>query len=105
MGGIFGEGIDLPGEQLIGVSVVSLGLPPFDDFHEQLAQKLQQRYGQGYEYTYLYPAIRKIIQAAGRLIRHHTDTGCIELIDQRFKKIEIKRLFPAWWFEKNQPTK
>lgn len=102
MGGIFGEGIDLPGDQLIGVSIVSLGLPPFDDFHQQLAQRLQRRYGQGYEYTYLYPAIRKIVQAAGRLIRHQGDSGTIELIDQRFKKLEIKQLFPAWWFEKNQ---
>jgi len=99
MGGIFGEGIDLPGDQLIGVYVISLGLPPFDDFHQQVANILQQRFNDGYQYTYLFPAIRKIIQAAGRLIRTPEDNGVIELIDPRIQKQDIKSLLPRWWFK------
>jgi len=55
LGGVFSEGIDLPGDALVGVFIATLGLPPFDDFHRQLAQRLQTRFGQGYAYTYLYP--------------------------------------------------
>lgn len=97
LGGAFSEGIDLPGEALIGVFVATLGLPPYDDFHETLSQRLDQRFGDGYRYTYLYPGLRKVIQAAGRLIRTPEDTGVIELIDDRFMQPEVQALMPDWW--------
>lgn len=97
LGGAFGEGIDLPGEQLIGVFVVTLGLPPVNAFQQQLCQRLQARFGQGDFYTYLLPGMRKVIQAAGRLIRTPEDTGVIELIDERFNQPHIQALLPAWW--------
>lgn len=97
LGGVFSEGIDLPGEALVGVFIATLGLPPYDDFHQQLARRLQLRFGQGYAYTYLYPGIRKVIQAAGRVIRTPEDRGLIELIDDRFNSTEIQRLLPGWW--------
>ncbi len=97
LGGAFSEGIDLPGDALIGVFVATLGLPPYDDFHETLSQRLEQRFGDGYRYTYLYPGLRKVIQAAGRLIRSPEDYGVIELIDDRFMQPEIQALLPDWW--------
>ena len=97
LGGAFSEGIDLPGDALIGVFVATLGLPPYDDFHETLSQRLEQRFGDGYRYTYLYPGLRKVIQAAGRLIRSPEDTGVIELIDDRFMQPDIQALMPDWW--------
>ncbi|MFG1491204.1 helicase C-terminal domain-containing protein, partial [Oceanospirillum sp. HFRX-1_2] len=97
LGGAFSEGIDLPGDALIGVFVATLGLPPYDDFHETLSQRLEQRFGDGYRYTYLYPGLRKVIQAAGRLIRSPEDYGVIELIDDRFMQPEIRALMPDWW--------
>ncbi|MDR5898477.1 ATP-dependent DNA helicase [Halomonas vilamensis] len=107
LGGVFSEGIDLPGDALIGVFIATLGLPPYDDLHEQLAKRLQARFGQGYAYTYLYPGIRKVIQAAGRLIRTPEDTGVVELIDDRFGSPQVQQLLPQWWFdapETIQPT-
>lgn len=98
LGGAFSEGIDLPGDALIGVFVATLGLPPYDSFHETLSQRLEQRFGDGYRYTYLYPGLRKVIQAAGRLIRTPEDTGVIELIDDRFMQQEVQALMPGWWF-------
>ncbi len=100
LGGIFGEGIDLPGDELIGVTIISLGLPPFDDFHRRIEKYFSHRYGSanGYRYTYLFPAMRKIVQAAGRLLRSQSDQGLIELIDPRFEQDEIKSLLPPWWF-------
>ncbi|MBR9829380.1 MAG: hypothetical protein GYB41_12155, partial [Oceanospirillales bacterium] len=64
----------------------------------QLAQRLQVRFGHGYDYTYLYPGIRKVIQAAGRLIRTPEDRGVVELIDDRFAQPAIQQLLPPWWF-------
>ena len=97
LGGVFGEGIDLPGDKLIGVFVATLGLPPHDDLHEVLRERLEDRYGNGYEYTYLYPGLQKVIQAAGRLIRTPEDSGVIELIDDRFAQSKIQKLLPKWW--------
>lgn len=97
LGGVFSEGIDLPGEQLIGVFVATLGLPPHDELHEVLRERLEQRYGDGYGYTYLYPGMQKVIQAAGRLIRTPEDRGVIELIDDRFRRSEVRAMLPGWW--------
>lgn len=100
LGGVFSEGIDLPGDQLIGAFVATLGLPPFDAWHEILKTRLQQRFGNGngYEYTYLIPGLQKVAQAAGRVIRTPEDRGVIWLIDDRFLKPSVNRLLPGWWF-------
>jgi len=99
LGGVFSEGIDLPGDQLIGAFVATLGLPPFDAWHEILKHRLQQRFGSGYEYTYLIPGLQKVAQAAGRVIRTPEDQGVIWLIDDRFLQPQIRGLLPGWWFE------
>ncbi|WP_227515431.1 ATP-dependent DNA helicase [Marinobacter salinus] len=98
LGGVFSEGIDLPGDQLIGAFVATLGLPPFDPWHEILKERLQQRFGAGYDYTYLIPGLQKVAQAAGRVIRTPEDQGVIWLIDDRFLKPPVRNLLPGWWF-------
>ena len=97
LGGVFGEGIDLPGDKLIGVFVATLGLAPHDEFHEVLRERLEARYGRGYDYTYIYPGLQKVIQAAGRLIRTPEDRGVIELIDARYGWKKVRSLLPKWW--------
>lgn len=98
LGGVFSEGIDLPGDQLIGAFVATLGLPPFDAWHEILKARLEQRFHSGYEYTYLIPGLQKVAQAAGRVIRTPEDRGVIWLIDDRFLQPGVNRLLPRWWF-------
>lgn len=97
LGGVFSEGIDLPGDRLIGAFVATLGLPPFDSWHEILRQRLEQRFGAGHAYTYLIPGLQKVAQAAGRVIRTPEDRGVIWLIDDRFLQPPIRKLLPAWW--------
>ncbi|MET3120006.1 DNA excision repair protein ERCC-2 [Undibacterium sp. GrIS 1.8] len=97
LGGVFGEGIDLPGARLIGAFIATLGLPQMNPVNEQIKQRMQQLFGSGYNYTYLYPGIQKVVQAAGRVIRTTTDHGVIYLIDDRFAQPEIRRLMPEWW--------
>ncbi len=54
-------------------------------------------FGAGYDYTYLYPGIQKVVQAAGRVIRTQSDRGVVWLIDDRFGRADVRRLLPRWW--------
>ncbi len=97
LGGAFAEGVDLPGERLIGAFVATLGLPQFNPVNEQFRERMQAVFGQGYAYAYLYPGLRKVVQAAGRVIRTQQDQGVVYLIDDRFAGAEVRQLLPAWW--------
>ncbi|PLC49724.1 ATP-dependent DNA helicase [Pollutimonas subterranea] len=99
LGGAFAEGIDLPGRQLIGAFVSTLGLAQTNPVNEGLRRRMAAAFGQdkGYDYTYLYPGIQKVVQAAGRVIRSHSDQGVVYLIDDRFAQARVRRLLPAWW--------
>ena len=97
LGGCFGEGIDLPGARLIGAFVATLGLPQLNPVNGEISRRVDERFGAGYEYTYLYPGLRKVVQAAGRVIRGSTDRGVVYLIDDRFGRAQIRRLLPRWW--------
>jgi Rad3-related DNA helicase len=97
LGGAFGEGIDLPGERLIGAFVATLGLPQLNPINEQLKLRMAAQFGAGYDYAYLYPGLQKVVQAAGRVIRTTEDRGVVHLIDDRFARPEVQRLLPSWW--------
>lgn len=97
LGGAFAEGIDLPGTRLIGAFIATLGLPQFNPINEEMRRRIDAAFGTGYEYAYLFPGIRKVVQAAGRVIRTPSDQGTVHLIDDRFQRPEVRRLLPGWW--------
>lgn len=97
LGGAFGEGVDLPGARLIGAFVATLGLPQLNPVNEQLRARMQAMFGAGYDYTYLYPGLQKVVQAAGRVIRTEQDRGVVYLIDDRFDTLDVRALLPRWW--------
>jgi len=97
LGGAFGEGVDLPGSRLIGAFVATLGLPQVNPVNEQFKQRLGRQFGAGFDYAYLYPGVRKVIQAAGRVIRGDQDRGVLLLIDERFAEPRVRQMFPDWW--------
>jgi Rad3-related DNA helicase len=97
LGGAFGEGIDLPGARLIGAFIATLGLAQINPINEQLKQRMNQLFGDGYDYTYLYPGMQKVVQAAGRVIRGQEDQGVVMLIDDRFAERKVQQLLPTWW--------
>jgi DNA excision repair protein ERCC-2 len=97
LGGSFGEAIDLPGDRLIGAFIATLGLPQINEVNEQMRSRMEAIFGLGYEYTYLYPGLQKVVQAAGRVIRTATDHGTIYLIDDRYSQPDIQALLPSWW--------
>ena len=97
LGGIFGEGIDLVGERLIGAVIVGVGLPQLCVERNLIRDYFQQRNAMGFEYAYTFPGMNRVLQAIGRVIRSETDQGVVLLIDARFNETRYRRLFPAWW--------
>ena len=97
LGGVFGEGIDLPGERLVGAFIATLGLPQVNPVNEKIKERMGALFGAGYDYTYFYPGVQKVVQAAGRVIRTQADRGVVYLIDDRFARPEVRRLLPGWW--------
>ncbi|WP_421954431.1 ATP-dependent DNA helicase [Polaromonas sp.] len=109
LGGAFAEGVDLPGRRLIGAFVATLGLPQVNPVNEEIRKRMGAYFdgkadsktdgsGElGYNYTYLYPGLQKVVQAAGRVIRTQLDVGVIYLMDDRFTRPEVLELLPPWW--------
>lgn len=97
MGGIFGEGIDLKRDSLIGAILVGTGLPQICTEREILAGYFDEKEDNGFAYAYRYPGMNKVLQAAGRVIRTHQDLGIIVLLDERFLQSTYLRMFPREW--------
>ncbi|MEP6502170.1 MAG: ATP-dependent DNA helicase [Betaproteobacteria bacterium] len=97
LGGAFAEAVDQRGQRLIGAFIATLGLPQVNPVNEQMKARLETLFGAGHDYTYLYPGLQKVVQAAGRVIRTTTDEGVVFLIDDRFRRPEVRSLLPAWW--------
>ncbi|MGY0195330.1 helicase C-terminal domain-containing protein [Leptothrix sp. BB-4] len=97
LGGSFAEGIDLPGDRLIGAFIATLGLPQVNPVNEQMRERLDALFGDGWDATYLYPGLQKVVQAAGRVIRTTQDRGVLHLLDDRYGRPEVRALLPAWW--------
>ena len=99
MGGIFGEGVDLVGDRLIGCAIVGVGLPQVNPRQEILRRYYDEAGGTGFDYAYRFPGMNKVLQAAGRVIRTQEDRGVVLLLDDRFARAEYTRLFPRHWHQ------
>ena len=97
LGGIFGEGIDLKNDSLIGVMIVGTGLPLVCNEREILKNYFDERGENGFDYAYRYPGMNKVLQAAGRVIRTSEDVGIIALLDERFLQFAYRKMFPREW--------
>jgi DNA excision repair protein ERCC-2 len=95
--GSFGEGIDLPGDELKTVVIVGLPLGRPDLETEALIQYYDAKFNRGWDYGYVLPAFNKIIQNAGRCIRSETDKGVVIFLDERFTWPRYYRCFPSDW--------
>lgn len=97
LGGVFSEGIDLVGDRLKKVAVVSVGLPGLSIERNLIKDYFDKKEGKGFEYAYIYPGMNKVSQAGGRVIRDKDDKGEIILIDDRFLKSPYNKLMPMQW--------
>jgi len=84
MGGRLAEGIDYPNTSLEMAIIIGIPYPA-----PGVRQKALQHYydmsfdGRGWEFAVESPAIRKLLQAAGRVVRSETDRGLIIITDNR----------------------
>lgn len=97
LGGIFGEGIDLKNDKLIGAVIVGTGLPQVCGEREILRKYFDEKGDNGFDFAYKYPGMNKVLQAAGRVIRTAEDIGIVVLLDERFLHSSYKSMFPREW--------
>jgi DNA excision repair protein ERCC-2 len=97
IGGSLGESIDLPGDALIGVIVVGVGLHAPDTVSEARRQYYESQGADGFALAYQFPGWQRVVQTAGRLIRGEHDKGVLVLVDPRHARSDYRRLWPAHW--------
>ena len=97
LGGIFAEGVDLPDDRLSGAAIVSTGMPQLSFEREALAELLDDADDGGRDAAYTYPGLRRVLQAAGRVIRTESDRGVVILMDQRYRQEKLRELLPTHW--------
>lgn len=97
LGGVFSEGVDLPGSALLAAIIVGPALPAATLERRLLEAWFEERYQQGTRYAWQVPGMGRVLQAAGRVIRTETDRGAIVLLCRRFVQPELAGFFPADW--------
>ncbi|WP_226999775.1 ATP-dependent DNA helicase [Microbulbifer aggregans] len=101
MGGVFGEGVDYVGEQLVGTILVGVGLPQVNEEQELLRAAYDSGSealgGTGFDFAYRYPGMTRVLQTAGRVIRTESDRGVVILADYRFSDPFYRALYPEHW--------
>ena len=91
---MFSEGVDLPGDKLIGAIIVGVGFPMVSIENNIISEYFEAN---GFDYSYTYPGINKVLQSVGRVIRTEYDTGRILLIDRRYSSTKYKLILPKEW--------
>ena len=93
MGGSIAEGIDFPGDELSFAVIVGIPYPPPTIESKAMSEMFDSRYGAGTGWAYVseVPAVRKMKQAIGRMIRTETDRGMAVILDSRASRY-AKRL-------------
>ncbi|NLE69738.1 MAG: ATP-dependent DNA helicase [Clostridiales bacterium] len=94
LGGVFSEGVDLPGKALTSVAILGVGLPQVNELRNLYRARMEEALGEGFAFAYRYPGMHKVLQAAGRLIRSESDRGVLLLMDDRYANRDYLALLP-----------
>lgn len=89
LGGIFSESLNILNNSLFGVCIIGIGFPQFNVFNKLISNYYEE---DGFNYSYVYPGIKNITQAIGRIIRKEDDKGIVLLIDKRYNQKIYKDL-------------
>lgn len=87
-GGRVSEGLDFPGGELEVAVIVGIPYPRPSAKQDSLVRYCARRYGDGWRSAVRIPAVRKMRQAVGRLIRSETDRGVAVVLDRRAGTLE-----------------
>ena len=99
LGGVLAESIDFLESNIDGIFVVSLGLPPPSLERDLLADRFKKArdHEWGQTAAYRQPALNKVLQVCGRLIRSPSHRGMLYLVDPRYASVRIQSFFPSHW--------
>lgn len=92
--GSLSEGVDYPDNMLSAVLIIGLPLEKPDLETQALIDYYDFKFQRGWDYGYIYPAMNRAMQAAGRCIRSETDKGAIILMDERYKWANYRKCLP-----------
>jgi DNA excision repair protein ERCC-2 len=98
-GGALAEGIDLNSPYLKGAFIVGPAIPMVTFERELLRKYYDEKFGDGFSYAYIYPAMARSIQASGRVIRSEDKRGLIVMMDNRFIQHPYVEAMPSFWFK------
>lgn len=93
-GGIFGEGIDLVGQKLIGAIIVGVGLSRLNFEDDIISNYYKSNNKNGFDFAYKLPALNRIFQSLGRVIRDENDKGVVVLMERRYGYFDYYKYFP-----------
>lgn len=93
-GGTIAEGMDFPGDHLLGTIIVGVPFARVTPITKELISFYDQKFRKGWDYAYNAPAISRAVQASGRVIRTETDKGVCMFLDVRFLEPRYKNFFP-----------
>jgi len=93
-GGSLAEGYDYPNGIMKGAIMVGIALDEMSLEVQALIDYYEGKFGKGWEYGYLFPAVVRALQASGRMIRSEEDRGIAVFLDERFKWKNYTRCFP-----------
>jgi DNA excision repair protein ERCC-2 len=92
-GGSMSEGIDYCNEEIKTAVIVGVALEEMSLEIEALIDYYEGKFGKGWEYGYMWPAVIKAMQAAGRGIRKESDRCAVVYMDERFAWKNYKSVF------------
>ena len=94
-GGRISEGLDFPDKDMEMAILVGIPYPKPTARQEALRRYYDMRFGNGWEHSSKIPAMRKMRQAIGRLIRSGTDRGAAVILDRRAFNLEDLKAEPT----------
>jgi DNA excision repair protein ERCC-2 len=93
-GGSASEGVDFANNEIKVGIVAGIALEEMGIEVNAVIGYYDKKFGKGWEYGYIYPAVVKALQSAGRAIRKETDKAVIIFMDERFGWNNYKKLMP-----------
>lgn len=84
-GGSLAEGIDYKEGEIKTVVIVGVALEEKSLEVDAIIDYYEEKFGKGWEYGYIFPAVVRGMQAAGRGVRKENDRCAVVFMDQRFK--------------------
>jgi DNA excision repair protein ERCC-2 len=94
-GGSLAEGVDFCNEEIKTAVVVGIALEEMSLEVDALIDYYEEKFSMGWQYGYMWPAVIKAMQAAGRGIRKESDRCAIVYMDERFAWKNYKSVFDS----------